>query len=62
MFSYGVDFLGQIGIWPEVRRITAISKIAKDLKNGDVFFEPIYRYIEGSSAEELSWGKMGELK
>jgi pilus assembly protein CpaF len=51
--------LVQIGIRHEVRRVTAISNVAKDLKNGDVFFEPIYRYIEESSAEEPRWEKVG---
>jgi pilus assembly protein CpaF len=52
MISDAVDLLVQIGIRHEVRRVTAISNIAKDLKNGDVFFEPIYRHIEESSATE----------
>jgi len=36
--------------------------VSKDLKNGDVYFEPIYRYNEDSSAEESDWEKLGELK
>jgi pilus assembly protein CpaF len=35
--------------------------VAKDLKNGDVYFEPIFRYREDSSAAEPNWEKMGEL-
>jgi pilus assembly protein CpaF len=56
-----VDLLVQIGIRHEVRRVTAISNVSKDLKNGDVFFEPIYRYIEESSATEPRWEKLGIL-
>ncbi|MPM17963.1 hypothetical protein SDC9_64363 [bioreactor metagenome] len=59
MISDAIDLLVQISIRHEVRRVTAISIIAKDLKNGDVFFEPIYRYIEESSATEPRWEKLG---
>jgi pilus assembly protein CpaF len=62
MICDAVDMLVQIGIRYEVRRVIAISNVSKDLKNGDVFFEPIYRYIEESSAEEFCWEKMGDLK
>jgi pilus assembly protein CpaF len=58
MISDAVDLLVQIGIRHEVRRVTAISNVAKDLKNGDVFFEPIYRYIEESSATEPRWEQL----
>jgi len=54
--------LVQIGIRHEVRRVIAISNVSKDLKNGDVYFEPIYRYKEDSSEEEPNWEKLGELK
>lgn len=60
MISESVDLLVQIGIRHEVRRVITISNVAKDLKNGDVFFEPIYRYIEGSSAEEPRWERFGK--
>ena len=52
MISDAIDLLVQICIRHEVRRVTAISNMAKDLKNGDVYFESIYRYIEESSATE----------
>ena len=42
MISDALDLLVQIGIRDEVRRVVAISRIAKDLRNGDVFFEKIY--------------------
>jgi pilus assembly protein CpaF len=60
MISDAVDLLVQIGIRHEVRRVTAISNIAKDLKNGDVFFEPIYRHIEESSATEPRWEQVNQ--
>jgi pilus assembly protein CpaF len=61
MISDAVDLLVQISIRHEIRRVTAISSVAKDLKNGDVYFEPIYRYQEESSAAEPCWERMGEL-
>jgi pilus assembly protein CpaF len=62
MICDAVDLLVQIGIRHEVRRVIAISNVSKDLKNGDVYFEPIYRYKEESSAAEPYWEKLGELK
>jgi pilus assembly protein CpaF len=61
MICDAVDLLVQIGIRHEVRRVTAISNVAKDLKNGDVYFDPIYRYMEESSSSESIWEKMGDL-
>lgn len=61
MISDAVDLLVQIGVRYEIRRVIAISNISKDLKNRDVFFEPVYRYIEESSAEEPCWEKLGIL-
>lgn len=52
MICDAVDLLLQIGIRHEVRRVIAISKVAKDLKNGDIYFRPIYRYIEESTEAE----------
>jgi len=62
MIFDAVDLLVQIGIRHEIRRVIAISNVSKDLKNSDVYFVPIYRYIEESSAIELCWEKLGELK
>jgi pilus assembly protein CpaF len=62
MISDAVDVLVQIGIRHEVRRVVSISAVAKDLKNGDVFFEPILRYLEESLVTEPCWEKLGELK
>ena len=42
MISDALDLFVQIGIRDEVRRVVAISRIAKDLKNGDVFFEKVF--------------------
>ena len=61
MISDAVDLLVQIGIRHEVRRVVAISNVSKDLKNGDIFFEPIYRYLEESKLADPRWEKIGEL-
>ena len=61
MISDAVDLLVQIGIRHEVRRVVAISNVAKDLKNGDVYFEPIFKYLEESCKDEPRWWKIGEL-
>lgn len=61
MISDAVDLLVQIGIRHEVRRVVAISNVSKDLKNGDVFFEPIYRYLEEPLVTEPRWDKVGTL-
>ena len=61
MICDAVDLLVQIGIRHEVRRVTAISNVCKDLKNGDVYFEPIFRYREDLSSAEPSWEKMSDL-
>jgi pilus assembly protein CpaF len=55
MICDAVDMLVQIGIRHEVRRVIAISNISKELKNGDVFFEPIYKYMEESEPDNPKW-------
>jgi pilus assembly protein CpaF len=62
MIADAVDLLVQIGIRHETRRVVAIANVEKDLKNGDVWFEPIFRYDEGSPAEDPRWEQVGGLK
>jgi pilus assembly protein CpaF len=62
MIADAVDLLVQIGIRHETRRVVAIANVEKDLKNGDVWFEPIFRYDEGSPAEDPRWEQVGDLK
>jgi pilus assembly protein CpaF len=62
MIADAVDLLVQIGIRHETRRVTAIANLAKELKNGDVWFDPIYRYDETSLSGEPRWERVGELK
>ena len=62
MIADAVDLLVQIGIRHEVRRVISIANIAKDLKNGDVYYEPICRYKEESLEAEPGWEVFGELR
>jgi pilus assembly protein CpaF len=62
MIADAVDLLVQIGIRHETRRVTAIANLAKELKNGDVWFDPIYRYDETSLSADPRWERVGELK
>ena len=55
MICDAIDLLVQIGIRHEVRRVITISNISKELKNGDVFFEPVYKYVEGSEPDSPIW-------
>jgi pilus assembly protein CpaF len=61
LISEAVDVLVQIGIRHEVRRVTAIANVGKELKNSDIAFEPVYRYDELSPDGQPRWEKMSEL-
>ena len=57
-----VDLLVQVGIRHEVRRVTEIANVAKDLKNGDIALEPVFRYDELSPEGQPRWEKVGGLR
>ena len=61
MIADAVDLLVQIGIRHETRRVVAIANLSKELKNGDLCFDPIYRYDETSSPKEPRWECIGAL-
>ena len=46
LIAEAVDLLVQIGIRHEVRRVTVIANVDKNVRNGDIAFEPIYRFNE----------------
>jgi pilus assembly protein CpaF len=62
MIADAVDLLVQIGIRHENRRVVAIANVAKELKSGDVGFDPIFRYDETSPAAEPRWEQTGSLQ
>lgn len=53
-----IDLLVQIGIRHEVRRVTTIAAVAKELKGGDVWFQPVYRYDEASAPHHPAWQRV----
>lgn len=61
MIADAVDLLVQIGIRHEIRRVVQVANVSKELKSGDVWFEPIFRYNEQSPVDNPVWEKLGEL-
>ncbi|PWB50525.1 MAG: CpaF family protein [Anaerolineales bacterium] len=61
LISEAVDVLVQIGIRHEVRRVTVIANVVKELKNSDIAFEPVYRYEELPTDVQPRWEKVGDL-
>ena len=59
MIADAVDVLVQIGIRKEVRRVVEIARVCKDLREGEVGFEPLFRYRDDSPVDVPSWEKMG---
>lgn len=62
MIADAVDLLVQIGIRHEIRRVVQVANVSKELKSGDVWFEPIFRYNEQSPVNNPVWEKLGELQ
>ena len=44
------------------RRVVAIANLSKELKNGDIRFEPIYRLDDQLPESQPSWVKVGDLR
>ena len=62
LIAEAIDLLVQISIRDEVRRVTVIANVAKELKNGDIRFEPIYRLDDQLPESQPSWVKVGDLR
>ena len=62
LIAEAIDLLVQIGIRDEVRRVTVIANLAKELENGDIHFEPIYRLNDPSPDSQPLWTKVGDLR
>ncbi len=58
--AFSVDLLVQISIRHEVRRVTTIACVEKELKGGDVWFQHIYRYDENSLPSSPRWQNLQE--
>ena len=61
LIAEAVDLLVQIGIRHEVRRVTEIALIDKELKNGDITFDPVYRFDEQSPERQPRWEQVDDL-
>jgi pilus assembly protein CpaF len=62
LIAEAIDLLVQIGIRDEIRRVTVIANIAKELREGEIQFQPVYRYDDRSSVNSPHWEKVGELQ
>ena len=61
MTADSVDVLVQIGIRHEQRCVTTIAQVARELRGGEVWFEPLYLYDESSLPGEPGWKKLADL-
>ncbi len=57
-----IDVQVQIGIRHDKRRVISISQVEKELKNGSVWFNTLWRYDESSSLGDPRWMRTGEWK
>jgi hypothetical protein len=55
IYIKAIDLLVQIRIRNELRRMTVVANIAKELQDGDICFKQIFRFDGGSGA-----GGMGQ--
>lgn len=62
LIAEAIDLLVQIGIRDEVRRVTVIANVAKELVNGDIRFEPIFRLDDQLPDSQPHWTKVGDLR
>jgi pilus assembly protein CpaF len=62
LIAEAIDLLVQIGIRDEIRRVTAVANVAKELRNGEIHFDPIYTLDDSSPAGSPRWNKVGELR
>ena len=61
LIAEAVDLLVQIGIRDEVRRVTVIANVAKELVKGDIRFRPIFRFDELARQVNRAGMKVGDL-
>jgi pilus assembly protein CpaF len=62
LIAEAIDLLVQIGIRGEVRRVTVIANVVKELTNGDIRFEPIYLLDDPSPEGQPRWVKAVDLR
>lgn len=54
----GLDLYVQINIVKEIRRVTLIAHVENELKGGDVWWNPVYKYDWDSPADKPRWEKV----
>ena len=47
--------LVQIGIRKEEHQVVEIGRVSKDLREGEVGFEPLFRYVDDSPVDAPGW-------
>jgi len=57
-----IDVQVQIGIRHDKRRVISISQVEKELKNGAVWFNALWRYDESSPLSAPRWTKTGDWR
>lgn len=57
-----LDFIVQIRIIQEVRRVTDIARVEKELRNGRPWCKPVFRFDEISSVEAPRWERVSETE
>jgi pilus assembly protein CpaF len=60
--SGAIDLQIQIGIRYDKRRVISISQVEKELKNGVVTYNPLWRYDETSPVNDPRWARVGDWK
>ncbi len=50
-----IDLIVQIHIVQDIRRITSIVRVERELKNGRPWYTPLFRFDESSSAKKPVW-------
>jgi pilus assembly protein CpaF len=50
-----IDLVVQLGLRHEKRRVTAVARVAKELRNGKPWLDYLYRYDEASPEGEPDW-------
>ncbi|MBI4928414.1 MAG: Flp pilus assembly complex ATPase component TadA, partial [Anaerolineae bacterium] len=61
LIGEAIDLLIQIGIRCEVRRVTSIVNIARDVNKKDLAIDPIFVYDESSDVDRPLWHQTGSL-
>jgi pilus assembly protein CpaF len=62
LIAEAVDLLVQIGIRDEIRRVTVIANVLKELEKGEIRFDPVYRLDDQSQSVSSAWVQVGGLR